>query len=341
MNKSTTEEFGIYTLANDIVYDQLVALLNSIRTNVDSSIPICIIPYDQRLEKVKKEIDLRPNVSLFPNSASINRWENFAREFVASHPEAKKSRESHPRWSQGKLHRKFTAFDGPFQKFVFFDGDSLAMKSVTDIFDKLETFDFVFDDWEYVKSQSKAALNIPLIESTGQFSESQIRPKLHCSSFWGSKQGIFDVEELANLQEKITKQGEASWVSNHGWWDDAFLFNYMTLRSERPLFNFTLSPNGQDRTGNCANSDPFVNVDEVLYNQEGLKPIHRIHYMGYSSIDFTRLCQGEDVDIRYRDIFLHYRFLEHPEQCPSVLKQPSLLKKTSRLFNKVMKKVSG
>ena len=47
---------GIYTLANDVVYDQLIALLNSIEIHVSSSLPICIIPYDDRLDKVKSEI---------------------------------------------------------------------------------------------------------------------------------------------------------------------------------------------------------------------------------------------------------------------------------------------
>ncbi|MEH2009413.1 hypothetical protein [Nostoc sp.] len=98
------------------------------------------------------------------------------------------------------------------------------------------------------------------------------------------------------------------------WWDDAFLFNYMTLRSNRSLFNFTLSPNGADRTGSCANADPFVNINNVLYNQDGLKPIYRLHYMSYSSRDFTRLCQGQDINIRYRDKFLQYPFLKQPEK---------------------------
>ena len=55
---------GIYTLANDVVSDQLIALLNSIEIHVSSSLPICIIPYDDRLDKVKSEIKNRPNLSL-------------------------------------------------------------------------------------------------------------------------------------------------------------------------------------------------------------------------------------------------------------------------------------
>lgn len=331
------EPFGVYTLANDAVYDQFLALLNSIESNVSPDIPICVIPFDDRIELVKKEITSRPNVTLFENQTSIKRWENFARKFANSHPEAKGT--SHPRWYNGSLHRKFAAFDGYFEKFVFFDGDSLAMKPLTDLWSKLETYDFVFDDWEHAKSTTNAALNIPLIEKYGIFTETEIRQRLHCSSFWGSKGGLFSKEELTILQERLVSRDEAAWVNGQGWWDDAFLFNYMTLRCDRPLFNFTLSPNGQDRTGNCANADPFVAIDHLLYNQQGLKPIHRIHYMGYSSTDFKRLCQGEDVDIPFKEIFLYYRFLKQPEQKPTVLRPPNLIAKVNRLLQKATKKL--
>jgi hypothetical protein len=40
---------GIYTLANDNLYDQVIALVNSIRKNYDPEIPICIIPYDEKI----------------------------------------------------------------------------------------------------------------------------------------------------------------------------------------------------------------------------------------------------------------------------------------------------
>ncbi|MEQ8999269.1 MAG: methionine synthase [Coleofasciculus sp. B1-GNL1-01] len=328
--------FGIYTLANDAVYDQLVALLNSIEVNVSPDIPVCVIPYDERLERVKPEVDSRANVTLFDNRESIQRWEDFATQVWAAHPAAKKKAITRPPWGKGH-HRRFTAFDGQFETFVFYDADSLAMKSVEDVLEKLDAYDFVFDDWEHKKSVDTAALNIPLIEKSGIYTEEQIRPKLHCSSFFGSKQGIFDEQELSILKEQLIEREEIAWVSR--WWDDAFLFNYMTLRCDHPLYNFTLSPNGQDRTGNCADADPFVNIDQVLYNEQGLKPIHRIHYMNYSSKDFAQLCKGEDVDIRYKDIFLCYRFMKQPDQKPKQLKSPSLFVKTNRNLQKFVQKV--
>ncbi len=53
---------GIYTLANDVVYDQLVALLNSIEVNVGWDMPVCVIAYDDRLDKVRSEIEKRKNI---------------------------------------------------------------------------------------------------------------------------------------------------------------------------------------------------------------------------------------------------------------------------------------
>lgn len=328
--------YGIYTLANDVVYDQLVALLNSIEANVSPDIPVCVIPFNESIELVSREIAARPNVTLFDNWAAIQRWENFADTVWAAHPEAQKRKPGSAPWGKGH-HRRLAAFDGPFDRFVFYDGDSLAMKPLDGVFAKLDEFDFVFDDWEHGKAEPVTALNIRLIEQTGLYREADIRPKLHCSSFFGSKKGMFAPEELERLQKLLVPGGEVAWVRR--WWDDAFLFCYLTLRCDRPLFNFTLSPNGNERTGNCADADPFVNINNVLYNEDGLKPIHRLHYMNYASEKFTRLSRGEDVDIRYKNEFLYYRFLKEPEKRPQQLKPPTLAAKANRWLQKVVKKV--
>jgi len=60
--------------------------------------------------------------------------------------------------------------------------------------------------------------------------------------------------------------------------------------------------------------------------------------MNYSSAGFTRLCQGEDIDIRYRDTFIHYRFLKNPEQKPDNFQSPSPLTKVNRKLNKMISK---
>lgn len=329
---------GIYTLANDMVYDQLVALLNSIEANVSPDIPVCIIPYDEQIDKVQKEVGSRENVTIYENWDSIQRWETFARDVWAVHPTAKQKGAICDRGKPLHLHRKLVTFDGQFNRFVFYDADTLAMQPLEKIFAALEKNDFVFDDWEHKKPKSVAALNLDVIESSNNYQGVNLREKLHCSSFFASKRGIFNENELAELKHRLIQEGEVKWINNR-YCDDAFLFNYLTLRSDRPLFNFTLSPNSQDRTGNCADADPFVNLDNVLHNEEGLKPIHRIHYMNYTSADFARLSQGENVDIRYKDIFLYYRFLKEPERRPQELIAPTVFQKTSRMMQKVMARI--
>ncbi|HEY9599654.1 MAG TPA: Npun_R2821/Npun_R2822 family protein [Cyanophyceae cyanobacterium] len=328
--------FGIYTLANDAVYDQLVALLNSIEVNVSADIPVCIIPYDDRMSRVRQEVDSRANITIFDNWESIQRWENFAREVWAAYSQSSQKKSAQLVRGRCLMQRRYAAFDGSFDKFVVYDADCLAMKPLDSVLKKLDVYDLVFDDWEHSKPDPVTALNLPFIEKSTSLSAAKVRSQLHCASFFGSKRGLFDRDQLSTLKEKLTKHREIEWINGVS---EAFLFNYMTVRGEYSIFNFTLSPDGQDRTGNCADADPFLTINNVLYNEEGLKPIHRIHYMNYSAVDFARLCQGEDVDIRYKDIFLYYRFLKSPEQRPKQLNPPSWLEKNSRKLKQMRQKI--
>ena len=234
------------------------------------------------------------------------------------------------------MQRRHAAFDGDFDEFVVYDADCLAMKSLDKIFSKLENYDLVFDDWEHRKSDDTCALDLQLIELSGNFKASEVRQRLHCASFWGGKKGLFAQDLISFCQKCLVEKQEFKWIRSVS---EAFLFNYMTLRCNYSLYNFATSDNPQDRTGNCADADPFVSIDHVLYNQQGLKPIHRIHYMNYSSQNFTHLCQGEDVDIPHKQEFLYYRFLHQLEQKPKTLKKPSLIKEISRYINRNSKRL--
>ena len=79
---------GIYILANDVVFDQLVALLNSIEANAGNQYPVSIIPYDDRLERVREEIKHRNNVEIFADTSAIKLWENFSADIWKAHPDA-------------------------------------------------------------------------------------------------------------------------------------------------------------------------------------------------------------------------------------------------------------
>ncbi|BAZ30557.1 hypothetical protein NIES4074_30180 [Cylindrospermum sp. NIES-4074] len=320
---------GIYTLANDVVFDQLVALLNSIEANAGRDIPVCIIPYNERLDKVKAEIATRENVTLFEDATSIARWEEFGSRIWNAHPRALKLWQEYglPANYRIERHRKLCCLDGPFDKFIFFDGDTLLMKPLDDVYQKLEKYDWVTNDFQY-----KSDLNYIFDWSEDKLGEifpgENIGNRIFCSGWFASKKHIFDDATLANLLEKL-ESGEADVLA---WADsDQTVINYLVLRSGISYYNYAY--NGES-TG-CHWASKFDVVDNILYDQG--EPITYIHYMSISSSDFARLCGGEDVNIPYRDVFLYYRYLKSPANRPQRFIRPSpltvLQNSTKRFFN--------
>ena len=79
---------GIYTIANDVVFDQLVALLNSIEANVGTDTPVCVVAYDDRTEKVQSEVAKRQNVQFLDDPEIFTPWEDFSYQAWKGHPTA-------------------------------------------------------------------------------------------------------------------------------------------------------------------------------------------------------------------------------------------------------------
>jgi len=298
---------GIYILANDVVFDHLVALLNSLEVNGAKDIPVCIIPYDDRMEKVRVEIAIRHNVTLFENTDSIDFWEDFATQAWTSHPKAQKVWQAKG-WQQVHclgMHRKFCCFDGHFDKFVYFDCDTLLMGSLDYIYQKLDEFDWVANDFQY-KSDLNYVFNLGKLHS-----------HIFCAGWFAAKKGILTRNNSNQLLEKLIS-GEAEILSLRG--TDQPLFNYLVARSGISFYNFAYhQPAGV--TGNHWSSQ-FDVIDYVLYDKG--RRLTYLHYMSISAAKINQLCAGEDVEIPYRNVFLHYRYLKSPEKCPK-LKSPSWL----------------
>jgi hypothetical protein len=317
---------GIYTLANDAVYDQLVALLNSIEVNAGKEIPVCVIPYDNHLDKIKAEIATRDNVTLFDDSSSIAYWENFATEAWIGHSIA------HKIWKERGLsnsgiyrlarYRKYCCFDGPFDKFIFFDADTLLMQPLDYVYQKLDEYDWVTNDFQY-KSDINYIFDSSQKKLYEVFSDEIIKSQIFCSGWFASRKEMFDAHKITKILDYL-KSGEADIMA---WRDsDQTLLNYMVWRSGISFYNFAYH-DINNATGSHWSSN-FEVVDNILYDKG--KQLTYLHYMSVSSSKFTSLCQGEDVDIPYKEIFLHYRYLKSPESRPAVFTQPSTLAKLQK-----------
>lgn len=330
---------GIYTLANDGAYNQVIAFINSFRVNVSQDMPICIIPYNNNMGNIRATIKDYAHVTIFEDQEVLNQWDKFCFECWEAHPMNKASKWLRPSWYKTNVARKLVAFDGKFDEFIFFDADTLAMKPVDDVFEQLKNYDLVFDDWEHKKREPSTELNTYQIAKDLNIPIEQVYSSIHCDSFWGSKTGVLSYKNLDNLRNQLITEGKISWVKPKSWWSSSALFSCMTIVNPVSEFNFTRSNNSQERTGNCANADKFVNINNVLYNEDGLKPIHRIHYMSYGISQFNNLCKGIDEPVEYKDIFLHYRFLLETEQKPEQLRSKTLQESTSEKLKKIQGKI--
>ncbi len=319
---------GICTLGNDIVYDQLVALLNSIEAILGSETPVCIYPFDDQLEKIKAEVDRRPNVSIYDDADSIQRWD----EFMAAASPA--SLDRNYRIYGG--HRRFCAFDGPFDRFVYLDADVLVMNSLDQIFNTLDHYDCVTYDFQYLHPEM--IYNIKSSQLLQVFSQEKIRSEIFCSGFYGSKKGLFPSQKQDGLLSQL-KKSESEILYPTG---DQPVLNYMFMRSQLPICNLAHHLPPTEKTGNSVTSNQFIEKDHILYDQE--KRLTYLHYIGIAPRVMQAVCQGQNIEFPYRDLFLYYRYLHEPENCPVFTKpgvnynsrsQPSPFKRLLQKLNLV------
>jgi hypothetical protein len=325
---------GICTLANDCVYDQLIALLNSIEAVLGSDIPVCIYPYDDNTEQIASEIAKRPNVQLYCDRDSMQKWDSFARSVWDLHPTARQrlGLEKNQGYHRFGTHRRYCAFDGPFDRFLYMDADTLLMGSIEPIFAQLEQNDCIVYDFQYKDPTHVYEVSSPKL--TEVFSSERIKTEIFCSGFYASKKDLFD-EEKRNWLLDCLRSGEAEILYPMA--PDQTLINYMMMRSRRSIYNFSLKLPKEKKTGCCVTSKHFQERDNILYDKGNR--LTYLHYIGISSKFFKQVCTGTNIEFPYRDIFLYYRYLHEPEQRPIFQDKPTPYQKPSGFANKLLKKL--
>lgn len=318
---------GICTLGNDVVYDQLVALLNSIDAILGPETPVCVFPFDDRLERVQAEVNQRPNVFIYDDLESIQRWDEF---MLQAQPQR-----LNRKYRLYGAHRRFCAFDGPFDEFIYMDADTLVMNSLDHVFEKLQRYDWVVYDFQFFDPTKIYNLKSPKLLQV--FEQKRIDSEIFCSGFYGSKKGIFSAE-LRNQLIGYLQAGESEILYEGA--GEQPLINYMVMRSGIPSYNFAYSlPDGQ-KTGCSATSKHFQEQQHILYDKGN--PLTYLHYIGVQPAVMTRLCSGENLEFPYRDLFLYYRYLHEPEKRPIFTTPGVAYNGSSRpsLFKRILRKLN-
>lgn len=319
---------GICTLANDTVYDQLIALLNSIEIILGSNTPVCIYPFDDQIQQIKAEIVNRPNVFIYEDSTSIQRWDEFMQAAAPERLNRKKSR-------LYGAHRRFCAFDGPFAKFIYLDADTLVMNSLDAVFQQLDSSDFVVYDFQF-RDPTKV-YNIQSPKLLKIFEQNRIDSEIFCSGFYGSKQGLFDQNTRDWLVAEL-KSGDAEIL--YAGAGEQPLLNYMVMKKGINSYNFAYSLLHSEKTGCSVTSPHFQMRDNILYDKGNR--LTYIHYIGVQPDLIRRVCAGENIEFPYRDLFLHYRYLREPEKRAVFSEPPKSYTEVSKsnLLQRVLRKLN-
>ncbi|NER93572.1 MAG: sugar transferase [Symploca sp. SIO1B1] len=317
---------GICTMGNDRVYDQVVALLNSIEVILGPETPVCVYPFDEQTEGIAAEIAKRDNVIFYENQESIQRWDQFMQ---GARPD---------KLNRGLrlygAHRRFCAFDGPFEQFIYLDADTLVMNSLDFVFNKLDDHDCVVYDFQFKEPQYVYDINSPKLLEV--FPQERIDQEIFCSGFYASKRDMFSQEQrdwlIANLQA-----GESAVFKPGG--HDQPVVNYMFMRSGYSIYNFAHHLPAKERTGCCVTSAHFEERDRILYDKG--KRLTYLHYIGISPQIPAAVCAGENITFPYRDLFLHYRYLHEPEKRPvfTTPPKPYNYKPPTSFWQKVLRKL--
>ncbi len=304
---------GLYILANDVVLDQLIALINSIERNIGTGMPICIVPYDDRIGRSKLATQEYPQVWWFDDEASLRKWEEFAARIWRSHPTA------FDVWAQRGIegvnrmgmHRRFCCFDGPFEQFVYLDADILVMDSFDLLFERLSNHDFVTYDYQY--KDLSHVFDVSSKRLPDVFGPSRLESEIFCAGLYAAKKGLFTDTMLTELLAHL-ESGESDILYFNG--PDQSILNYMVMKSGVDAINLSRQLPAEKRTGCCVTSNHFFEKDHVLFDRE--EQLTYLHYIGVSSKFFQQVCSGQNVLFPYRDLFLYYRYLKE-ETIPTLV----------------------
>ncbi|NJM95877.1 MAG: sugar transferase [Phormidesmis sp. RL_2_1] len=330
---------GVYILANDVVFDQLLALIHSLEKNAGTDLPICVVPYDDNTARSRAATERYSQVQWFDDQAILTKWETFATQIWQAHPSAFDDwqRRGITGVSRMGMHRRFCCFDGPFERFIYLDADILAMSSLDLLFDSLETCDFVTYDFQYKDLSHVFDVNASAL--TDVFERDRLETEIFCAGLYGSKKGIFTDKMLADLLNDL-QAGEASILYYNG--PDQSILNYMVMKSNLKAMNLSRTLPAEHRTGCCVTSDHFQEKDHLLFDHQ--VQLTYLHYIGVGSKFFKQLCAGQNITFPYRDLFLYYRYLNGDEQPQLTGKpvdyQPPALTRWQKLTRKARQLVS-
>ncbi len=172
-------KYGVYFLANDVVYDWTIALLNSFRT-FNPDLPLYLIPFNNECDRVVSLKDTY-NFEVYTDD-SFSRLEAIGEAFELGYTK------TGPYWF-----RRYAAFWGPVEQFMYLDTRQVILADLKPFIQALEQFDFDFLHYDCALDQ---------VYEPGEFRRKMLRKgkgRGFNSGRWASRRGLFSLEEFETL----------------------------------------------------------------------------------------------------------------------------------------------
>ena len=295
---------GVYFLANDRIYEQAVAFLNSFRLH-NPTIPLCLVPFAADSERVRALAD-RYDFTVLHDTAALETCDRIGAAF-------------HNGDIAGQ-YRKLAMWRGPFDEFLYIDADTVVLESVDFVFDHLAGYGFL-------TSHS----NMPHIRrwvwrdsvyATGALTPEQIDFAAN-TGFVAYRRGLLDPREV--------ERGLAAPL--------ALMPHMQLLCSEQPLLNYLIVTSGQAYSSLFviagSSGDTTIPLERWAGDDLGAvvsgrlpatpttpNPVLLVHWAG-----FWQSVRETGGVVPYHDLWRHYRYLtDHDRTAASVpagIAQPS------------------
>lgn len=271
---------GVYFLANDRVYDQVVAFLNSFREH-NPTIALRLIPFADDTTRVEA-LASRYGFSLWSDAEVLNRCDAISAQFhgeVVGH------------------YRKLAAWEGEFDRFLYIDCDTVVLRPVDFVFEYLDRYDFL-------TSHS----NIPTIRKfvwrdsiydAAALTREQIRYAAN-TGFVASRRDALDLDRAeARLDGALALADHMELICC-----EQPLLNYLIVTSGRPYTSLSSIAAKTGDWGIPQERWAGMSIDMVPDTQVPQPPILLVHWAGE-----WEKSRREGTPIPHRELWEHYRTL--------------------------------
>jgi hypothetical protein len=177
--------------------------------------------------------------------------------------------------------------------------DILFFTPISDTLDELKDADFLCCDYHFKARKLSDIFSTTVIEQA-IFTPEELQDVFN-SGLWGSKKGIFELEQFYNLLRECAAHRE--YFDFSGGTTDQPLMNYLVLKGIQHRTN--LAKTVPNEPGSWAGMAHFQEKDHILYD----KKQQRLRYLHWAG-------QPMRPGGPYRSLWEYYRYLDSPEERP-------------------------